>query len=832
MPSALYLSETAATANKPEFRVQIEGIPYDWTTNNALCLTSYTPPYIGATPYRKIVAGVTLDDDSIDRTTGRTEFGGATVSLVDAGDVLTALFRRAPSISILLGDGIGGVAVTATGTTWAVPDASVFTVGQSYCCGRETIRCTGRDLGLNTITVTRGCFGSIATPHFASLANEPHDDEIYAYAPHWVGRMLSIYFEYDTPTFVAADALLRFCGPIDSIKLAEDGNTWEIGAKSALAQLGGKIGGTVYRGVTARDEIFGPGGVVLRTGGLQAIQLSPDDGRQPWEPTYLRIGDEVLSTAGTAAVASRRGYEPCSANQRGEVGTPVNHPVGSEYHECLITRYNPGTSTSMGDPPYPFGFLYGGPPPVTFVTSGHPIAVLLNLACSSYAGDNYDPSFAPLGVAYGPVSFDTMNATSDACLTRIGLPTGSRRGGRLGRWVPWQRINWQSFWDVMNDARIATFYMEGFEFPDRDGGFDVLKWWEDRVASVLGAYLYRDDDGLIALGFDRDVYPLDAVTTLDDGDVIPGSVSLDLSLEETISQLDIQYSAPLERVNVSAEAQGPGWGGLVAIANAARSAPIYLAGPTRTLVANAAVAQERFPQDENSVSIDATGYVGDDTALLMDRAVRILDRCQFPRPKVRATLAWNQHPLIIGEVVKLNFSDLPDMDAGTRSSDGPNATVVRSSADPEEFTTSVEFEIDVESNLGHVAPSGHVTGYNPVAVPHPTITLDIEEYAAPGANALDHFLVGDRLRTQTNDGVATSDNVVTILSRDLVTGVLELSAVFMLGMAPTIVLPVLTFAPMTAAAIAAAPDMADFVAYATDGSTIPPDAIAPYRYGA
>ena len=429
MTTALYDAQTAATANRPEFRVMVEGIPYDWTTNNALYLTSYTPPYIGATPYRKLVKSISLEDDSVDRTTGRTEFGGATVALADAGDVLTALFRRTASLAILLGDGAGGVMVTADGPTWAVPDASLFTVGRSYCCGRETVRCTGRDLGADTITVTRGMYGSIATPHWASTDEQPHDDEIYEYAPHWAGRMLSIYFEYDVPTFAGPDAHLRFCGPIDSIKLGADGSTWEIGAKSALAQLGGAVGGLAYRGTIGRDAIYGPGAVVLQTSGTSNnFYFTPDPGTErPVEPAYLRLGSEVMSTRAIVGTDGRWGFYNADINHRGEVGTPGNHPAGTPYREVLITKFNPGPVTAFGDPPYPFGYLYGGPPPATFVRSSHPIMVLLNLACSTWTGDNYDPSFAPLGAAYGPVSFDTMNQAV----------AGARRGARLGRGVPW-----------------------------------------------------------------------------------------------------------------------------------------------------------------------------------------------------------------------------------------------------------------------------------------------------------------------------------------------------------------------------------------------------------
>lgn len=242
MPTfADYLS---AGSGGVELSLYIEGCPLAFCTSEAMAgLDADDVMRIGGLKRSGLSISEAVD---MPNATLSYSLGSATIEDTSARDPSTPWLRGASSVFSAVPRVVGYLtaSVTALASVWAVRDASVFVVGQTYHCDTEAITVDARDIGAKTITVSRAQLRTSVQAHFVEVASTSGSTTavcpIYS-SPIYRNRRVWIYGHGSSELATSSTGTLITCGMLGA-NPKMSGQSWQLMLQPRTHALDQEVG--------------------------------------------------------------------------------------------------------------------------------------------------------------------------------------------------------------------------------------------------------------------------------------------------------------------------------------------------------------------------------------------------------------------------------------------------------------------------------------------------------------------------------------------------------------------------------------------------------------
>lgn len=665
-----FAAELAKQGHRPWVSVEIAGLgrrlgAVDAATRDAYrwCLEVPAGSIDGSLHLDRLIPGL-LDvpqslSESIDVRGGTTDLGQLELQLLlgepcaddthgwaDAHPTLDLLSGRAPAQSwrLLWPCTAGQVTLHVVADGAALPVA-----GQALWLGAETAIvesalavCPVHGASCSQFTVVRGQYGSLDVPHPAWDTTPPGDGLVWSHPRSIRGRKVTLRIAFPDPAIEPiggwntllplSEERVLFSGTIDDGKIDGPG-TMRLAATSILGRLNRSIGRRQWSGlVTGFGRLalaIDPNAAGEQILAVTSAGLQPPDYPEQVAPAggyyrrfYARLANQIVLCR-WSSVDATTGSGWLLVEQWGCLGTDPRSGLDSvdpvPIWDVLLTSPAPARSYADGEVPFTLCNLLG---PIDLEPTAHPADLIQLLTNSTGLGTNGFFDLLPEHWGVGiPVA-----ETDSAAFRRLKEETA-------GVSFPNLVIGWEGKPEALRALLEREFL------------------------APLGWFLFQDSLGRVSVSRLVDAYPQVSYVTLVEDDVIIGSVSIDLALQDTVSAQDWAHDwswaagefqrhtrfEPREldqlledNSELQIEARGLGRGeGATLIGARSRNLSYWFSSP--------------IPRISLSVHLD----------LLLDvdlGDVILLDGIRWPDPLAPSAASWDRAALVVGRTVVLRGS--------------------------------------------------------------------------------------------------------------------------------------------------------------------------------
>lgn len=726
------LATTSRDAFRGRWWISIEGLRVRYGTWSP----SWGPADSGANrPVKPWIVDVpSISAQKAEPLNGDTRGVTASVELLDVGDALTSLFavhnRSGMARSLLAEE------VDATQTEIDVVDGSVFAQDTDLYLDRETIRCTG--IAGNTLTVTRGMYGSQAVAHSQ-------------YNPNLAtSRNCEVM---DRPQFLHTRELVIYCGTYDLLEadcyawrgiidgVNEQDGVWSISASGNLARLKAKIGEKRAHGVLLDQlagKYFGHGSCEddiiegqsnwnnaahesYRTRGRSIWLGAYEDLNFPTATTTTRrlvlIEEELLAYEGnhpvTGSLLLDGNIDPNADTYMNNIMTP---PRGRGMFADLIFQMDFGISREWSED----GNIWVYRNPLIaphaagvevvhclwhedFTAGTDPVSVTLQLLLSGNGtGGTYDtlPDGWGLGLPEAVVDITAMENLKPLV---------------AGVDLKFAIVDPTSCYDWLKEQVWRPAML--FPVESLDGKISLCRLYSRHEASAIGATVTLDNSKILAGTDPRMTFgkpPIGEMTI---------KINWDPGADEYWSWVKVTFGNSAE----------------------------FYKGATQTIEIK---CQSAYAAGATGQIAGGTADLGNVPPVLAGLIATVFDRYALqPSPQIECEVPFNLWPLVeVGAIVRLTSTTLPNVKTGARGITAEYCQVMEVKPNTRKSCLNLRLMYigvhDAESR--RIAPSAKVKSYTADFGPSQKVKLEIYRHeftsSASSREDLDEFAAGDMVR--------------------------------------------------------------------------------------